>query len=313
MPTPFSCSAALICSLARHSSLLGAVPVPSSGGLGSAAGWVPVIASVVFSGGSNSERPRSQPRWMAVIVLRASSVSVLPPIPAPSRLAVRGGPPVQRVLPQLRRQAGLADPAGQRSASAKSPRHGPVVVLRGLRVDGVRVSRGRQRRRGSPRSRGRRVGCPWPRAASRASGRVAAGASLPASRELVEPGRPWLPGSGARRPVQPTGQLVRAASCRAACGDPRVSSAWPAALGRCRRRPRRGDHALGTAPGRAGRAEAGVPGDGGEAGRVIRAACRPVSCTAGRRSRPLPFLLAALLGDDQGVRDQHDRGRPAVG
>ena len=34
---------------------------------------MPVIVSVVFSGGSNSERPRSQPRWMAVIVLLASS------------------------------------------------------------------------------------------------------------------------------------------------------------------------------------------------------------------------------------------------
>jgi len=34
---------------------------------------VPVIASVVLSGGSNSERPRSQPCWIAVIVLLASS------------------------------------------------------------------------------------------------------------------------------------------------------------------------------------------------------------------------------------------------
>ena len=72
------------------------------------------MVSVFFSGGSNSERPRSQPCWMAVIVLLASSGERSAAVSG----AVAGSPfaagrPWHRVLPQLRRQAGLADPAGQ--------------------------------------------------------------------------------------------------------------------------------------------------------------------------------------------------------
>jgi len=74
-----------------------------------------------FAGGSKSERPRSQPCWMAVTVLLASS-GERSSAAAGAAAESRSGPCARaRVLPQLRGQAGLAHPVRQRLRVGEVP------------------------------------------------------------------------------------------------------------------------------------------------------------------------------------------------